>query len=274
MVEGCRLPGNGSVAGLAVLRKSSRDVIRIRSPLEIFQMARSASRAGQVVVVVDMAVEANAGRIGVRIRERETHACMIEFRIQPGIRSVASFASRRKAGRHMIRVGCRLKVVRVARVALRGKPLKLSRRCPFVTRFTVNGGVRANEREAILMVPYRLYGNRPTLNCVTRFAVGAELPAVKVGMAVRAFLTHVGKHQFDVALRTFHFFVHAAQRVARRIVVKFRDAADWPPAQRRVAVFARNIQGATVRIPSYLLLCRRTALGAKLRSEEKNGESQ
>ena len=144
MVEGCRLPSNGSVTGLAVLRKSSRDVIRIRSTLEILQMAGSAGRAGQVVVVVDMAVEANARRIGVCVRERKAYPCVIKFCVEPGIRPMTSFASRRKASRHMIRVGCRLKVVCVARVALRGKPLKLSRRCPFVTRFTVNSRVCAD----------------------------------------------------------------------------------------------------------------------------------
>lgn len=273
MVKGCRLPSDSGVAGLTVLREPPRDVIRIRSALEILQMAGSAGRAGQVVVIVDMAVEANARRIGVRIREREAHACMIEFRIQPGIRSMASFASRRKSRRHVIRVGCRLKVVCVARVALRGKPLKLSRRCAFVARFAVNSRVCADQRKPILVIAYRLYRNRPTLDRVTRFAVGAELPAVKIGMAVRTPLAHVGKHQFDVALRAFHFFMRAAQRVARRIVVKFRDAADWPPTQRRMAVFAWNIQGPTVWIPSSWLLCRGTALGAELRSEEKNGES-
>lgn len=273
MVKRCRLPSNGTVAGLAVLRKSSRDVIRIRSALEILQMARSASRAGQVVIVVDMAVEAYARRICVRIRQREPHACMIEFCVQPGIRPMASFARGGETGARMVRVGCGLEVVRVARVTLRGESLKLSRRCAFVARLAVNSRVCADQGETILVIAYRLYRNRPTLNCVTRFALGSELRAVNIGMAVRAFLTNVGKYQFDVALRALHFFVHAAKRIARRIVVKFRDAADWSPTQRRMAVFARNIQGPTVWIPSNWLLCRGTALGAELRSEEKNGES-
>ena len=79
VVESCRLPGNGSVASLASLREAPCDVVRIRGALEIFQVAGSAGRAGQVVVVVDMTIEAYAGRIGVRIREREADACMVEF---------------------------------------------------------------------------------------------------------------------------------------------------------------------------------------------------
>lgn len=273
MVKGCRLPSDSGVAGLTVLREPPRDVIRIRSALEILQMAGSAGRAGQVVVIVDMAVEANARRIGVRIRERETDAGMIEFCVQPGIRPMTSFARRRETGGHMARVGCGLKIIRVARVALRGKPLKLSRRCAFVARFAIHSRVCADQRKPILVIAYRLYRNRPTLDRVTRFALGAELPAVKIGMAVRTLLAHVGKHQFDVALRAFHFFMHAAQRVARRIVVKFRDATDRLPTQRRMTVFARDIQSPTVWIPSNWLRCRGTALGAELRSEEKNGES-
>jgi hypothetical protein len=236
-------------------------------------MAGSAGRGGQVVVVVDMAIEAYAGRIGMRIRQRETHACMIEFCVQPGICPVASFASCRETGGCVVGVGCGLKVIRVARVTLRRESLKLSRRCAFVTGFAVNGRVGADQRKPILMIPYRLYRNRPTLNRVTRFALGSELRAVNICMAVGAFLTNVGKNQFDMALRTLHFFVHAAEGIARRIVVKFRDAADRLPTQRRVAVFARNIQDPTVWIPSNWLLCRGTALGAELRSEEKNGES-
>jgi len=55
------------VTGLAGLGETAGDVVRIRSALEVFQMAGCASRAGQAVVVVDVAIEAGAGRIGVRI---------------------------------------------------------------------------------------------------------------------------------------------------------------------------------------------------------------
>ncbi len=184
VVESCRLPGNGSVASLASLREAPCDVVRIRGALEIFQVAGSAGRAGQVVVVVDMTIEAYAGRIGVRIREREADACMVEFCVQPGVCPVAIFARRGETGGHMVRVGCRLKVVRVARVALGREPLKLSRGCAFVARFAVNSRVRTDQRKTILMVAYRLHSNSPTPNRVTRFAIRTELPTVNVGMAV------------------------------------------------------------------------------------------
>lgn len=46
VIKGCRLPSNGRMARLAVLRESSRDVVWIGGALKIFQVAARASRAG------------------------------------------------------------------------------------------------------------------------------------------------------------------------------------------------------------------------------------
>ena len=61
VIKGRWLPGCGGVADFAGLRESAGHVIRIRGPLEIFEVARHASRAGQVVVVVDVAIGACRG---------------------------------------------------------------------------------------------------------------------------------------------------------------------------------------------------------------------
>ena len=184
MVKGCRLPGNGGVTGLAGLRETPGDVVRIRSALEVFKMTGCASRAGQAVVVVDVAIEADAGRIGMRIGEREADAGMVEFCVKPGVRPMASLAGRGEAGGDVVWVGCGLKVLGVARVALGGETLKLPGGGTCVARFAVYGRVCANQWEAILVVAYRLHSDIPTFNRVTRFTIGAELRAVNVGMAV------------------------------------------------------------------------------------------
>jgi hypothetical protein len=140
-----------------------------------------------------------------------------------------------------------------------------------VARFAVNSRVRTEQRKAILMVAYRLHGNGPALNRVTRFAIRTELPTVNVGMAVCTSLAHIRKHQFYVALRARHVFMHPAERVARLVVVKFRDAADGLPAQRGMAVFARNVKGGPVRITRNLLLRRSTRpLRMKLQGKQNN----
>lgn len=165
---------------------------------------------------------------------------MVEFCVEPGVRPMASFARGGKAGGHMVWVGCGFKVFGVARVALGGEPLKLPGGCASVARFAVNGCVCADQWEAILVVAYRLYGDIPTFDRVASFAIGAELRAVNIRMAVRTFLTHIRENQFDVALRARHFFMHAAERVARLVVLKFRDTANGLPTQGGMAVFARN----------------------------------
>ena len=51
--------------------------------------------------------------------------------------------------------------------------------------------MRADQREAILVVANRLHGHFPTLDRVTRFAITAELAAVNVRVAIRTFLANI-----------------------------------------------------------------------------------
>ena len=69
-------------------------------------------------------------------------------------------------------------------------------------------------------------------------------------MAILASLADIAEDRFHVTFRARHCLMHAPQRVARLIVIEFRDRADWPPRSCRVAVLARNVQVSvgTVRI--------------------------
>ena len=84
MVKGCWLPCSGVVARLASLRESAAHVVRIRGALEIFQVTGHAGRAGQVVVVADVAIDALARRHGVRTRQNESGSRVIELAVGPG----------------------------------------------------------------------------------------------------------------------------------------------------------------------------------------------
>ena len=170
----------------------------------------------------------------------------------------------------MIRVGRSLKFLRVAGIALGRQPLELPCCRAFVARLAVHSRVRADQGEAILVITNRLHGDFPALDGVARFAIRAELPAVNVRMAVRAFLAHIGENQFHVALDALHFFMHATQGISRRVVAEFRNAADGLPTQSGVAVFACNVEG-TVGIASSRLLRRALRpLSVGLECEQNN----
>jgi hypothetical protein len=84
-------------------------------------------------------------------------------------------------------------------------------------------------------------------------AIRTHLPAVNVRVAVRAILSDVGEDRLYVALDALHFFVHAAQRIVRFVVIKLRHSTDRTPARRRVAILAGNRQ-RSVRTPRGFLV--------------------
>lgn len=58
MVKGRRRPSYGRMALRAVRREVRRNVVRVRSALEILEVTGYATRAGQVVVIVNVAIGA------------------------------------------------------------------------------------------------------------------------------------------------------------------------------------------------------------------------
>ena len=95
------------------LRKPRLHVIGIVRSLEIFQMARNAGRAAQVVVVVHVAVGTLPRRHSMRSSQREVHQRVIETRRLPGYRGVALLAGLGEVGRYVIGVGRSLKILQV-----------------------------------------------------------------------------------------------------------------------------------------------------------------
>lgn len=114
VIEGGRLPSDGRVAGLAGLREPSQDVVRIRRALKILQVTRNASRSSQVVVVVDMAVEAQAGRGGVSVGQRKSDSVVIERRRLPRNRRVTGLAGLRETSLDVIGTRRSLKILQMA----------------------------------------------------------------------------------------------------------------------------------------------------------------
>ena len=105
-------PGDGVVAVFAGRGEIRRNVVhRRRRAVVVLLMASDAQRAGQVVIVVDMAVAANAGRHQVRVGQRESGRRVVKLSVRPHDRVVATFTRRREVGLDMVHRRDRVGVV-------------------------------------------------------------------------------------------------------------------------------------------------------------------
>jgi hypothetical protein len=165
---------------------------------------------------------------------------MIEFRIQPGIETMAGFACRREIRARMIWI-CRLLIVlQVAGDALRGEALKYTDRRALMARFALHSGMCAKKRKSVLVILHLLNGYVPSAYRVALCAVGSELPSMNICVAIRTILSYVREHRFCVALRALHFFVRPSQRIVCVVVIEFRMRTYRPPATCCVTIFTGN----------------------------------
>jgi hypothetical protein len=102
-------------------------------------------------------------------------------------------------------------------------------------------GVRAEQRKSVEVLLNRLDRRPPSENRMALSAVRAKLSAMNVGVTIGAILANVREHRLGVASRAGHFFVHAAKRVPRGVVIEFGNSANGCPACVGVAIFAGNI---------------------------------
>ena len=123
----------------------------------------------------------------------------------------------------------------------------------------LDDGVGAEQREPVEVLLYRLNRYLPSEYRVALGAVRAELSAMDVRVAIGAVLAHVGENRLGVASGAGHFFVHAAKRVARAVMVEFRNSANGSPGGIGVAIVAGNIERAVRTTPGLPLSLRRAA---------------
>ena len=114
VVEGCRRPTCGGVAGVACCCEIQGLVIRIGCALEILQVAADTGRVIEGVVAVDVTIGTGARRHGVLPGEREARAVVIKGRVHPVAGVVALGASLREIRADVVRIRCALKILKVA----------------------------------------------------------------------------------------------------------------------------------------------------------------
>jgi hypothetical protein len=169
---------------------------------------------------------------GVRSDQSEAGELqVVELRPHPVVHRMAILAGRGHMQCDVIDPrGFRIhKIPLVAGVAHRRKALELANGSTLVTGIAVHGGMRAGQWEAIHVLIDLLDGNIPALHSVALLAVGAHLALVDIRVAIRALRADISKDRLGVALRARHAFMHAAQGILRRVVIKFRDRADRLP---------------------------------------------
>lgn len=236
-------------------------MIRIIRVLKILQMAAHASRLGQVVVVVDMAIHAGPGRHGVHASERKSCRRVIELGVEPVVGRMAGLAGGGEFAGCVVGIPGAGVILLMATEARRRHRSEITERAVLVAVVAGGGRVRTRERESVHVLIDLLYRNLPAANRVAGLAVLTHLVLVDVGMAVGALVADVGEHHLGVAGGTGHALMHTAQRIARPIVIKFRHRTNRLPAVDRVAVLAGDIQVAVRAMRALGALCnlRRTA---------------
>ena len=100
--------------------------------------------------------------------------------------------------------------------------------------------MRAHQRETVLVILNGLQRDLPTFHRVATGAIGAELAAMDIGVAIGALGTDVLEDQIRVALNASHFLVHAAEGISGQIVVELGIGPYGLPACVRMAVGTRS----------------------------------
>lgn len=115
VIESRPCPRGRRVAGGAISRETSSLVIRVRSAVVIGHVATGTNWTGQAVVAIRVTLRALQGC--VRARQCEAGIRVIECRLRPRSRVVASFASLRETGGHVIWIRRSLEILHMARRA-------------------------------------------------------------------------------------------------------------------------------------------------------------
>jgi hypothetical protein len=249
VVKRCRRPTDRRMARRAVCSRKSRTgrrMDRIIGLLPGGQMASGISAIGrsdrQIIVIVYMTK--GAGHVRVAIGQQKTGRAVVELGVEPVVKGMAARAVRGckcSSGRWMRRIRRFLPIRQVAGRAGRRKPQIISDRRVCMAFLALHYGVRAEQRESVEVLLNRLDRRPPSENRVALSAVRAKLSAVDVGVTIGAIFANVRENRLGVASRAGHFFVHAAKRVPRGVVIEFGNGANGSPASVGVAILAGNI---------------------------------
>jgi len=237
-----RRPCDRRVAGLACLRKAKLHVVGIVSALEIVEVTSHTCGLLQVVIVIDVAISTLARRHGVCAGQWESGRRMVKTRVEPGVGSVAGFASGREFPGHVVGVFRGSVVGLVTTEAGRRHGAELADCAALVAGIAGYSGMGSSEREAIQMLVDLRYIDFPSADGVATLASGAHLAAMDIRVAICAFRADIAEYHLGVTPGAGHALVHTAQRKLRQVVIKFRNGADRLPSIDGMAVLTGQVE--------------------------------
>ena len=162
---------------------------RAHGAREILLVTGEARAGGQVVIIIDVAIDAQAGRHRVASGQKESGRAVVKLGIQPVVCTVTTLASGRELGGNMVRVGSRLKVCQVAGVARRRHDLELAVGAVLVAGIAVDHRVGTGQREAVVVLLHVFNSDRPSADGMALLAIRAQLALVNISVAILAALT-------------------------------------------------------------------------------------
>ncbi len=222
---------------LIVFRIGGAEVIRL--------VAGVASSAGQIVIIVDVAIGAGARRHRMHAGQRESCRVVVELGVEPVIGGVARVALvdwKCLRIRRVFWVG-RVGVVRlVTGIAFRRHCLEIAVSTILVASVALHSRMGAGKREAVIVILNVLDRDLPSAHGMALLAIGAKLPPVDIGVTILASVPHIIEDHLHVTLRACHGCVHTPQRIFRLVVIEFRNRANRLPSTGGMAVLARNVQ--------------------------------
>ena len=187
-----------------------------------------------------MAIRALARGYSVPAGQQEPCGRVVKFSVEPVVTGMASVARRRELRGNVIGIGRGLEILEVAGAASGRHSLKPAVGTALMAGIAVHRRVGSGQREAVIVLLDLLNGNLPAPNRVAGLAIGSQLPLMNVGVTVLAALSNVAKYRLDMALSAGDGLVHAAQRVARPVVVEFWNGSNRLPPACGMAVLARH----------------------------------
>jgi len=240
VVELRALPAGRTVATRAIPGEARLDVVDARRGGEVPGVAPETVRGDAGIASAGMA--GAAFQAGVRAIDLEMGELgVIEFPQAPTVQSVALAAIEREAGCLVVDGARLLIILQVAGGTLSVQAGILRAGGALVAGIALRHRMRAEQREPILMRTDGVHAHAPARHRMALVAARPKLPAVDIGVAIRALRAGVGENQLRVTQPALNVLMQPAEaETGLAIVFELRHCAHGGPTRRAMAAQTWN----------------------------------